>query len=441
MKRTVFISHSSVDKAIAEQVCRFLETHGVPCWIAPRDVTPGKNYGAAILDAIDECSVFVLLLTSESNKSGQVVREVERAASSNAIIIPFRVEEVQPSRNLEFYVSSAHWLDAISKPLEKHLKELLQAIKDWRQAGEVKEESAPLPVTQPVPPSVRPSFMPGDPRLIVGLLATLFFCIVLGYILLRQEKAPRAAAASSSPPAVLSPTPQPMGRPQAALTPSPAAPVATPEATTTATVFTSAPASPTLSPHRRPGESVRSPAPAEIPFTFSPAATASPIMKRPGQPIGPGVPPGGTAAAPSTKAIESGAPALRNVVASSQHGNHRPNMAFDSDQKTAWITQNEGVGQSITVHFKTPAAITNVSIFNGNGMDLVRYQANNRVRSLRMKFSDGTTQVVSFEDKMQMQRFELEHRTVTEWVQFEILSVFKGKKNDWTAISEIAFNR
>ena len=106
MKRVVFISHSSADRAIAEQICSFLEGHGLPCWVAPRDVTPGKNYGAAILDAIDECSVFLLILSSESNKSGQVVREVERAASSNSTIIPFRVEDVQPSRNLEFYVST-----------------------------------------------------------------------------------------------------------------------------------------------------------------------------------------------------------------------------------------------------------------------------------------------------------------------------------------------
>jgi TIR domain len=78
MKRTVFISHSSKDKAIGDEVCRFLEAKGVSCWIAPRDVTPGKNYGAAIVEAINECAVFVLILSDDSNKSGQVVREVER---------------------------------------------------------------------------------------------------------------------------------------------------------------------------------------------------------------------------------------------------------------------------------------------------------------------------------------------------------------------------
>ena len=136
MKRTVFISHSSKDKAIGDEVCRFLEANGISCWIAPRDVTPGKNYGAAIVEAIDECAVFVLVLTSESNKSGQVVREVERAANANAVIIPLRAEAVQPSRDLEFYVSSSHWLDATEKPLAKHLGKLLDAIKNWKTDDE-----------------------------------------------------------------------------------------------------------------------------------------------------------------------------------------------------------------------------------------------------------------------------------------------------------------
>ena len=74
MKHTAFISHSAKDEAIADKVCDFLEAGGISCWIAPRDVIPGKNYGLAIVDAIDECAVFVLILTRESNKSGAPLR-------------------------------------------------------------------------------------------------------------------------------------------------------------------------------------------------------------------------------------------------------------------------------------------------------------------------------------------------------------------------------
>ena len=129
------------------------------------------------------------------------------------------------------------------------------------------------------------------------------------------------------------------------------------------------------------------------------------------------------------------------MVASSQRDNHRPKLAVDGNPATAWMTKAEGVGQTITMHFKSPATITSVSILNGDGMDLEHYQADNRVRTMRMTLGDGTAQVLSFADKIEMQRFAVEHRVLTETVHFEILSVFKGKKNNWTAISEIAFNR
>jgi hypothetical protein len=146
MKRTVFISHSSQDKKIADAVCNFLEKHGVLCWIAPRDVTPGKNYGAAIIDAISECDFFVLILSSLSNDSQQVVREVERAASTQAVVIPLRVEAVQPSKDLQFYVSSSHWLDAVTPPLDQHLMELLRAIEGWQKDEGRRRRRSPQPV-------------------------------------------------------------------------------------------------------------------------------------------------------------------------------------------------------------------------------------------------------------------------------------------------------
>ena len=418
MKRTVFISHSSKDKAIGDEVCRFLEANGVLCWIAPRDVTPGKNYGAAILDAIDECKVFVLILSRFSNKSGQVVREVERAASTNSIIIPFRVEDVQPSRDLEFYVSSAHWLDAITRPLEKHLRELLKAIKDWQQGGVAQEDrsapSVPPPPPVPLAPKWSPVWLGGAAA---GGIAVIL-CGVAAYKVLRHPT--RRPLPSSK--LFLTLTPMPSASVALNLetaAPSPTASVALNAATSLPTT----PPLPTASlPRRRPGEPIRLP-------VESTSASISPALTSPG-PVRPGEPP-----APAS------APIVREIAASSQHDNHGAYLAFDGNQTTAWVTDTDGVGQSISVNFKSPETITSVSILNGNGKDVEHYRANNRVRTLRLKWSDGSTQVISFEDKMKMQHFQLQHRAATEWIKFEILSVYPGARNNWAAISEIAFNK
>ena len=63
--RTAFISHASEDAAVAYELCSHLEQAGVACWIAPRDVTPGNDYGSEIIHGIEACPVFVLLPEAE----------------------------------------------------------------------------------------------------------------------------------------------------------------------------------------------------------------------------------------------------------------------------------------------------------------------------------------------------------------------------------------
>jgi hypothetical protein len=54
MAHDVFISHSSKDKLAADAACAVLEGEGIRCWIAPRDITPGAEWSASIIDAIGE---------------------------------------------------------------------------------------------------------------------------------------------------------------------------------------------------------------------------------------------------------------------------------------------------------------------------------------------------------------------------------------------------
>ncbi len=88
MSHDVFISHSSKDKAIADAVCATLEAKGTRCWIAPRDILPGIDYGEAIIDAITQCRLMILVLSANANQSRQIIREVERAVNKDVTVIP-----------------------------------------------------------------------------------------------------------------------------------------------------------------------------------------------------------------------------------------------------------------------------------------------------------------------------------------------------------------
>ncbi|MDD1678128.1 MAG: tetratricopeptide repeat protein [Methanomicrobiales archaeon] len=117
----VFISYSSRDKPIADAVCATLEARSIRCWIAPRDVLPGTNYPRAIVEAIDGSKVMVLIFSSHSNTSPHVVRELTHAVSKGVIIIPFRIEDIQPSKDMEYLIGIPHWLDAMTPPVEGHI--------------------------------------------------------------------------------------------------------------------------------------------------------------------------------------------------------------------------------------------------------------------------------------------------------------------------------
>ena len=128
MSHEVFISYSSIDKQIADKVCDKLEDSGTVTWIAPRDVMPGKPYGEALIDAINDSKVMVLVLSEHSNHSSQVVREVERAASKGIPIIPFRIAEVRLAKSLEYFLSTCHWLDAFGGDVEQHIPRLAESV-------------------------------------------------------------------------------------------------------------------------------------------------------------------------------------------------------------------------------------------------------------------------------------------------------------------------
>ena len=117
-----------------------LENEGIRCWIAPRDVTPGQTWGEAIVDAIESSKIMVMILSDNSNRSRQVLREVERATAKEVIIIPFRIEKIDPTGAMAYFISAEHWLDALTPPLENHINKLVRTVKAFLSGEKLPEK-------------------------------------------------------------------------------------------------------------------------------------------------------------------------------------------------------------------------------------------------------------------------------------------------------------
>ena len=86
--RAVFISYCTQDSDAAQTLCSLLEERGIPCWIAPRNITPGKEYGEEIINALEAAQALVLVM-SESALSTPIPRTT--SATSRAFCGDIRI--------------------------------------------------------------------------------------------------------------------------------------------------------------------------------------------------------------------------------------------------------------------------------------------------------------------------------------------------------------
>jgi len=132
----VFISYSHKDKAMADAICHQFEQDKIKCWMAPRDIHPGDGWAESIANAIPKSKMLLLIFSTHSNMSKQVLREVELAITSNLTIVPARIEDIRPTGGMAYYLSTVHWVELMDDQTEKNINNLLGSVKNMLDYGE-----------------------------------------------------------------------------------------------------------------------------------------------------------------------------------------------------------------------------------------------------------------------------------------------------------------
>ena len=186
MKR-VFISHSSKDQKTAVAICGALESRGHPCWMSSRDIAPGENYQGAIVRAIREAGVMVLVFSANANNSDEIKKEMSLASQSRTLVIPVRSEDVIPSEDFTYELATRQWIDMFN---------------DWEQS--IEKLCRQIDVAIPPEDGVRPSIASASPLangksrapLIAGIAAVLLIGGAGAWWLTRPASPPREASAA-----------------------------------------------------------------------------------------------------------------------------------------------------------------------------------------------------------------------------------------------------
>ncbi len=123
-----FISYSSKDKNVADNLCNKLESRGVRVWYAPRNVV--GPYATAIMKGIKEADYFIVIVSGNSLTSQHVLNEIDNAHSRlpDLKFKPLRLDDMALTPEFSYYLSRQHWLDATVPPLEERLEAFVEDI-------------------------------------------------------------------------------------------------------------------------------------------------------------------------------------------------------------------------------------------------------------------------------------------------------------------------
>jgi len=151
---TIFISHSSKDKKVATVICAALESRGLKCWLASRDVGAGDNFQESIVKAIQLAKVMVLVFTDNANNSAEIKKELALASQNKLAVIPARAEDVVPTAALAYELATRQWINLFQDwetEIETLCARVRQIVPQPPPAAASSQPPAP-PVAETAPP-------------------------------------------------------------------------------------------------------------------------------------------------------------------------------------------------------------------------------------------------------------------------------------------------
>lgn len=183
MARDVFISYRHEDQEWANRISQALEARNISCWIAFRDIPPGADWPAEIMDGLQQSRFFVLVLSSHSIYEEQISREVRIAADALKLpIFPFRIEDVQPPKKISYFLGDIQWLDAFNGRFDSAISQLVERIQG-------------APATAPSPAritNVNPTAAAKKPFLWIGAaVAAVIIIALIVYFATRPAPGPQ----------------------------------------------------------------------------------------------------------------------------------------------------------------------------------------------------------------------------------------------------------
>jgi Tol biopolymer transport system component len=126
MSTEVFISYSSQDYEQVMPLVDRLRTVGVAVWVDEGNIDAATLWSESIVEAIAECRVLIMMVSSHSTDSHNVVKEVMIASEGKKTILPIYLESAEIPAKLKYQLTGIQhleWFDGGSDEVFETLKD------------------------------------------------------------------------------------------------------------------------------------------------------------------------------------------------------------------------------------------------------------------------------------------------------------------------------
>lgn len=126
----VFTSYSRRDKETVDQIAKAIQDTGIDVWIDREDIKAGNMWRVQIVEAIDTCAAFVLMLSPNSAASDNVRKEIDLAQDSKRTIFAIMLQTVKLPAEIRYQLAGLQFIDVQMLGFEEAVKQLIETLKE-----------------------------------------------------------------------------------------------------------------------------------------------------------------------------------------------------------------------------------------------------------------------------------------------------------------------
>lgn len=125
----VFISYSTKNQEVADEIYNRLTREGFSCFLATEDLCL-TDWAGQLKNAIENSRAFVIIVSHAMNESNEVLKEVGLATRYSRFIFPFIIDDVKLDSRMEYHLAPFQWIKGIIPPEMLNYECLIQRVRD-----------------------------------------------------------------------------------------------------------------------------------------------------------------------------------------------------------------------------------------------------------------------------------------------------------------------